>query len=194
MHRVFLWISRTMAAIGGLVLSAIILLVCVSILGRSLNGLLNGALLQSLAPDLAGALLATGIGPVEGDYEILEAGIAFVIFAFLPLCQITNGHAAVDLLSRVFPPAVQRLLLAAGDVALAIVLVVIAWQLEDGMQSKIRSGQTTFLLQFPVWWGYALSLFAAAVAALVGVYVGAARVVECATGRQIVGGATGANH
>jgi len=57
-----------MAILGGLVLSALILVICVSIVGRTI-----------------------GIGPINGDYELVEAGIAFSIFAFLPLTQITAG-------------------------------------------------------------------------------------------------------
>ena len=42
------------------------------------------------------------------------------------------------------------------------------------------------MLQFPVWWTYALALFAAVVAALVGLYVAAARVVEAVMGRAVL--------
>jgi hypothetical protein len=41
-------------------------------------GVLNGTLIagQQTAPELAQALLAIGIGPVVGDYELVELGMA----------------------------------------------------------------------------------------------------------------------
>jgi hypothetical protein len=62
------------------------------------------------------------------------------------------------------------------------------------MQSKFRSGQTTFLVEFPVWWAYALSLIGAVVAAAVGVYVAVTRLCETVTGQQILPVDLGADH
>lgn len=190
MHAFFTSISRIMALLGGAVLGGIVLLLCLSITGRSLNTALNSNAVQELAPALANLALSTGLGSITGDYEILEAAMAFVIFAFLPLCQIGNGHAAVDLFTRRLPRVADRGLRVLTDAAFAVVLIVIALQLHDGMESKIRSAQTTFLLQFPVWWGYAASLFAATVAAVVGVHVAVTRIVELLGGGTIIAEST----
>ncbi|WP_099825305.1 TRAP transporter small permease [Oceaniglobus indicus] len=194
MHLFFLRVSQAMAILGGGVLLGVIAMVCASIAGRTLNAFLNGDMMQTLAPGVSEALLATGIGPINGDYEILEAAIAFVVFAWLPFCQITNGHASVDLVVRHFPRLVRQVLGGLADIAFAVVLVMIAWQLREGMESKMRSGQTTFLLQFPVWWAYGLSLVAAAIAALVAVYVAVARIFEMVADRTIITGVSGADH
>jgi hypothetical protein len=45
------------------------------------------------------------------------------------------------------------------------VLILISWRLYEGLLSKMSNGETTFLLQFPIWWAYAAS-FAASVAAV----------------------------
>ncbi|PKP75366.1 MAG: C4-dicarboxylate ABC transporter permease [Alphaproteobacteria bacterium HGW-Alphaproteobacteria-6] len=194
MHRFFLGLSRLMAVLGGIVLTALVVMVCASILGRSLNGLLHGAFLQSVAGGPANWLLSIGIGPVAGDFELVETGMAFAIFAFLPLCQITSGHAAVDIFTNMMPPRVQRILKMLVEIAFAAALIIIAVQLKSGMDSKIRSGQTTFLLQFPVWWAYATSLVAAVVAAVVGCYMAAVRIAEAATGRILLAEDAGAGH
>lgn len=194
MYGLMLRMSRFMAVLGGLVLTALILLTCASILGRLLNTLFHGAFMQGLAPGFSTWMLATGVGPVNGDYELVEAGVAFAIFAFLPLCQITAGHASVDIFTNFLPERANAFLRMLVEIAFAAVLVLISWRLYDGMIAKMRYGETSFLLQFPVWWAYAASLFGSVVAALVGVYMAAVRTVEFFTGRILVRDGAGADH
>lgn len=175
-----------MALLGGVVLCALILLTCVSILGRLLNSALHGDFAQAVAPGLAAALLDLGIGPVNGDFELVEAGMAFTIFAFVPLCQITGAHASVDIFTSRLPGRANRVLVWGADLLFAGVLAVIAVQLYGGMASKLRSGQTTFLLEFPLWWAYAPCLAGAVVAAVVAAYVAVLRTGELATGRDLL--------
>ena len=184
-HGLFDKLARALAILGGFVLTALIVLTCLSILGRSANTALHGGI-HAVAPDLANALLAAGIGPIDGDYELVEAGIAFSIFAFLPLCQLRGGHASVDIFTAALPPPVNRVLRAVIEIVFALVLVMIAWQLFLGTESKRMSGQTTFLLQFPVWWAYALGLIGAVAAALVAIYVAVMRVGEAVRGRALL--------
>jgi len=171
------FVARLMALVGGLVLTSLIILTCVSVIGRGLNSLLHGPI-ATIAPALSRRLLELGVGPVNGDFELVEAGIAFAIFAFIPLCQVSSGHATVDIFTSRLPPAGKRFLNVLIEIVFAIVLVVIAMKLYEGMESKKRYGETTFLIQFPVWWAYAASLFAAVLAALAGVYMAAVRLCE----------------
>lgn len=186
MHAFMTRLARAMAFAGGVVLSLLIVLTCVSIAGRLLNGFFHGSLMQGLAPGLAEALIDMGIGPINGDFELVEAGVAFAIFAFIPLCQITAGHASVDVVANAFPRGVNRFLRMLTEILFAMVLVLIALRLGSGMVSKFDNGETSFLLEFPVWWAYALSLIAATLAAVVGIYMGAVRTVEFFTGRILV--------
>jgi len=179
-------LARSLAIVGGIVLSALILLTCVSILGRLLNGMLHGSFMQSVAPGFSDWAINAGVGPVNGDFELVEAGVAFAIFCFLPLCQITAGHASVDILTNTFPKRVNWFLRMVTELAFAGVLVLIAWKLGDGMLSKRQYGETTYLLQFPIWWAYALSLVAAVAAAVVGIYMACVRIYEFLTGRVLV--------
>lgn len=175
-----------MAILGGIVLTILMLLVVVSVLGRSLNTILHSGVAEAVLGGYAKTLIDWGIGPINGDYELVEAGIAFSIFAFLPLTQITAGHATVDIFTNRFPERVQHLLMALIEIIFAAVLVMIAWQLQQGMFDKMDRGQTTFLLQFPVWWAYALSLIGAAAAALVGLYTAWASVYRVFTGVSLI--------
>ncbi len=186
MHAFMTKLARIMATIGGLILTALILLTCVSVAGRSLNTLLHSDWIEAKFAETAQYFLDLGVGPILGDYELVEAGIAFAIFAFLPLCQITGGHATVDIFTSKLPDRINRIISMVVEVIFAIVLIIIAWRLFEGMQSKMKYNETTYLLLMPVWWAYAASLFAAVIAAIIGVYMAGVRIMESLTGRIII--------
>lgn len=194
MYQFFHKLSRAMAYLGGLMLVVLIVIICASVLGRSLNGLLHSDQMLAVAPALARWLIDAGIGPINGDFELVEAGVAFAIFSFLPLCQITGGHASVDIFTSYFSPRFNRVLQMLIDILFAFVLILIAVQLFGGLQSKLRSGQTSLLLEFPVWWGYALCMFGAVTAAIVSIYIAAMRVLGVTAGRDLLPQMEGADH
>lgn len=179
-------LARLFALIGGTVLSLLVVLTCLSIVGRSINSILHGDFMQSAMPDVSAMLLATGVGPINGDFELVQSGMAFVIFAFLPICQLSGAHASVDIFTQNLPTRINHALRMIIEVVFAIILVVIAFQFYQGTLSKMNSGQTTFLLQFPLWWAYAFALTGAVATAVVGAYVAAMRVAEVAMQRQIL--------
>jgi len=185
-HHVAYGIAYVFAVIGGVVLASLILITCASIIGRTLNSLLYLDVVTAIAPGTAQWLVDTGVGAIRGDFEMVEAGMAFCIFAFLPLTQLTASHASVDIVVNMLPRSVTRFLLVLAEILFAMVLVIIALQLYDGLGRKMRSGETTLLLQFPVWWAYAFSLVGAVAAALAGVYMAAVRVFELLSGQTIV--------
>jgi TRAP-type C4-dicarboxylate transport system permease small subunit len=187
-------VARGMALVGGLVLVTLVVLTCVSVLGRGLNTLGHSDMLVALSEPLANALIATGVGPLTGDFELVEAGIAFAIFAFLPICQLHGGHATVDVFTSVLPWGVNRFIRTFWEVVLTAVIILITWRLYAGMQNKLDYGETTFLLQFPVWWAYAASFIAALIASFVGIYCAVARIAELVTGRQFLPHSEGAVH
>lgn len=195
MYRYIYGLSKYMAIAGGVVLSLIILMVVISVIGRELNSVLHGDFFDTRMTGFAQWLLDIRIpgiwgdikiGPVNGDYEVLEAAIAFAIFAFLPLTQITYGHATVDVFTSWMGPKAQRIITTVSDVIFGIVLVIIAIQLLQGTLNKASRGQTTFLLQFPIWWAYAAACISAFAAAIVGAYIGVVRLAETFTGRIIL--------
>lgn len=186
MHSVFDKLARGFAILGGCVLSGLIIMICLSVAGRSLNTVLHGDFMQSVAPGVAQALLGLGVGPVTGDFELVEAGMAFAIFAFLPLCQLKGAHASVDIFTATLPLRANQTLRMVIDFVFAAALIVIAWQLFLGLLGKKSAGQTTFLLELPLWWAYAASLAGAVAAAIIGVYVAFARLVGVITGQSLL--------
>ena len=190
MHNLATRAARFMAICGGLVLALLILLICISVVGRSLNGVLHGWI-GTAFPAVSAWLLQAGVGPINGDFELVEAGVAFSIFSFLPLCQISGGHASVDIFTSKLPRGVNRGLQMVIDTVFAFALIIMAYQLYKGMLSKLSYGDTTFLLQFPIWWAYAASLVGAVMAAMISVYVACVRVMELATGQDVITDETG---
>lgn len=164
--RMVTWLARALAVLGGLVLVAITALTVASILGRS--------------------LISFGLGPVPGDYELVEAGTGFAVFAFLPWCQLNRAHATVDVFTRFLPDGANRVIDLVSELLMTAVTVLIAWRLWVGMMDKMGYGETTFILQFPLWWCFALGMAGAAVAVLVSLYMLAVRIHAVATGRPHV--------
>ena len=145
-------------------------------------------------PGFAAWLIDLGVGPVNGDYELVEAGVAFAIFSFIPLCQITGGHASVDIFTNMMSKKTNKVLQVIIDVLFAIVLTIIALQLYKGTLGKFANGETSLLLQFPIWWAFALSLVGAVTAAVVGVYIAVMRIAEWRTGEVYLPHMSGADH
>lgn len=179
-------LARGLAILGGLVLTALIVMTCLSIVGREINAFAASDIMQGAMPGFADIVLGLGVGQVKGDTELVEAGMAFAIFCFLPLCQISAGHASVDVFTSHLSAGVNRLLRMLAEIGFAVVFVLIAWKLGDGTAAKFRNGETSWLLQFPLWWAYGLSLFAAVIAAIVAIYMAGIRVLEMATGRAFL--------
>lgn len=178
MHSFIHTLARGLALVGGLVLIVLILITTVSIVGRLGATLAYTEFVSGNLSFVSEALIASGVGPVNGDFEMVEMGIAFAIFSFLPWCQLTGGHASVDLFTSALPSRWNRFLVFFWEAVLSIVIVVIAWRLGVGMSDKMRYGETTFLLQMPVWYGFAASFAASLAAGLIAVYVAIVRLAE----------------
>ena len=138
--------SRWSAIFGGLVLCAVTLMIVLSVSGR--------------------ALIGVGLGPVPGDFELVEIGTAVAVFFFLPWCYLRGGHATVDLVFMHLPPAAQKTEIVISDVLMLVVWLVLTWRLWDGMVEKREYMETTFILQMPIWWGYALCFVGAVIGCL----------------------------
>jgi TRAP-type C4-dicarboxylate transport system permease small subunit len=143
------WIYRLAnwtAIFGGILLVAVTVMVVASVAGR--------------------ALIGVGLGPVPGDFELVEVGIGVAIFYFLPWCYLRGGHATVDLLYMHMPPLFQKAIDLLSDAAMLLVWVVLTWKLWEGLLEKKEYMETTFILQMPVWWAYALCFVGAVIGCL----------------------------
>ncbi|MEP0943322.1 MAG: TRAP transporter small permease [Rhizobiaceae bacterium] len=181
MHRLMTGLARALAIVGGLVLIAIVVLTCLSVIGRIFNGIGHADFVANYLPILGPFFKA--FGPINGDYELVEAGIALAIFLFLPWCQLNRGHATVELFTAKFPASFNRWLSLFWEVVFAATILLITWRLYVGMTDKMRYGETTFLLQMPVWWAFAACSLAAILASLVAIYSTYLRAREAISGQ-----------
>jgi len=166
------YISLALAVAGGAVLVLITVVTDLSIAGR--------------------ALIPFGLRPIQGDYEIVEAGTAFAIFAFMPWCQFNRRHATVDVFTARLPPDVLRFIDFLVDVAFVVVIAIIIWRTGIGLGDKYRNGQLTFILQMPVWWTYAVAMIGGVAWVAVCLYCLAESSMALLTRRSVVIGPDGA--
>lgn len=131
-------LARWTAVLGGVVLIVVGVLTVISITGRG--------------------LLFAGLKPIPGDFELVEAGTAFVVCAFMPWAQLQRGHASVAILTDRFPPVVNRLIDLLADAFLFAAAIIVTWRHFYGLLDKLAYQETTFILRFPIWWSYAGAL------------------------------------
>jgi len=193
-HRSMRGIGFAFALIGGLALSGVILMVFVSITGGTISRIFRSEFMMTWVPGLAQAVTDSGIGAFSAAYESLEFAMPVVIFCFLVWCQITAGHAAVDVFTNGLGPRAKRILAAGIEVVFAVVLILIAIQLYTGMNVQARRGTMTFLLQLPTWWSYAAATVPAFAAALVATWMALVRLAEAALNRSLITAEQGAEH
>lgn len=135
-------VSRALAWLGTLVLVTISVISVLSIIGR--------------------AFAFAGLGPIPGDFELVEAGTALAVFCFLPWCHLKRGHATVDMLWSHYPTRMQRVLEIFTEALMLFVWVLLVWRMGVATLDYRANGEVSFILQMPVWWGYAASLLPAA--------------------------------
>lgn len=120
------------ALLGGLVLSAVVLLNVASIAGAAV---LNQ--------------------PVPGDFEMTQVGVAVAAFAFLPFCQLERANVSADIFTSAASPRwIAAFSLLASAVALVFSALMI-WRMYFGLIDQKTYGYTTAILQFPHWWAFA---------------------------------------
>lgn len=131
-------VARALAWFGAFVLCVIAVMSVASIVGR--------------------AFTFAGLGPVRGDFELVEAGTALAVFSFLPWCQLKGAHAVVDLLWGRYPPRLQHALTTVTDAAMLFAWSLLVWRMGIATLEYRANGEVSFILQMPVWYGYAASM------------------------------------
>ena len=148
--RAVIALAKYTAIAGGFVLAAIALITLFSVVGR--------------------ALIPLGLSPVPGDVELVEAGVLFAVFAFLPWCQLTAGHATVAILTDRFGIRANTVIVLLTDIIMLLVAIFVAWRHWVGMMDKLQYMETTFILRLPLWWSFAASMLGAIVFIIVAAY------------------------
>ena len=142
--RVLYRIAETVAVFGGIVLVVLTVITVWSIIGRQIASI---GWLREIPP-------FSWVGPVTGDFELVEIGCAVAVFAFLPYCQIVGGNVLVDFFTTKAGPRTKAFLAAVADAVFTLIAATLTWRLVLGAQDLYRYNETTMVLRVPVWWGY----------------------------------------
>jgi len=116
------------AVAGGLIFCLMALLVLTSILGRFIFLL-----------------------PVPGDFEIVGIGTAISIFLCLPYCQLHRGNVTVDLFVAAMPRNAQLGLEIMASCLYAVIALLFAWHMTQGLMDMFVQGDITIILGIPLW-------------------------------------------
>ena len=162
-------LSKGLVFFGGAVLTALAFMTVLSTIGRAFVG------------------LQIGLGPIPGDFELVEAGTAVSVFCFMSWCQLNQGHVTVDIFTNQFGQRANTLLILIGNSLIFIVAFVIAWRLWMGFGEQVTwfsqpirdligfgykpfTNNTTYILGMPFWYSYLLSFIGAFCFALISAF------------------------
>jgi TRAP-type C4-dicarboxylate transport system permease small subunit len=138
-------LARWSAILAGLLVTAITLMTCFSLIGRNTIG-----------------------KTLVGDFELSGVAAGAAIALFMPWCQLRRGHIMVDFFTARASNAVVAGLDRFGAFLLALCMGVMAWRGAIGGINAWKSGSGTMMLGFPEWIVYALMVPPLALAAVIG--------------------------
>ena len=123
----------------------------------ALSALLGGAILTgiTLMAVASIAMRSLGFQPIQGDFELVQVALAGCIALMLPWCQLQGGNLTVDFFTVRLHRTKQRRLDAIGSLLFAIVIAVLTWRTSIGASDAYASHESTMILGFPLWIGYA---------------------------------------
>jgi TRAP-type C4-dicarboxylate transport system permease small subunit len=126
------FLAQLCAVLAGLILTAVTLVTCVSLIGRNTTG-----------------------WTLLGDYELTAVAAGAAVALFLPWCQLRRENIIVDFFTAKASPSVNAGLDRFGAFLLAAMMLVIAWRTAIGCLSAYESQTTSMMLGFPEWITYA---------------------------------------
>ena len=125
-------LARFCAILAGLLMTAITLVTCASLIGRNTIGV-----------------------TLQGDYELTAVTAGAAVALFLPWAQLRRGNIIVDFFTSKMSANVNAVLDRFGALVLASVMMLLAWRTAVGGMSSYSSQTTTMMLGFPEWIVYA---------------------------------------
>jgi TRAP-type C4-dicarboxylate transport system permease small subunit len=119
----------------------------------------GGMLLFSVALSLVSIIGRYAFSaPVPGDYELVELTCAVAVFLFFPYTHSIGGNLTAEFFTSGLPVRWQTVLDVVHDAIFALLAALLAWRLGSGMIDKIDNGDSSILLQIPLWWPYTVAV------------------------------------
>ncbi len=136
--------AKFCAVLAGVLLTAITLMTCVSLIGRNTVG-----------------------WTVVGDVELSGFAAGAAVALFLPWCQLRRGNIIVDFFTAKAAPATQARLDRLGALTLCAVMVLLTWRTGVGGLNAWASQSGSMMLGLPEWTVYAAMVPAMALTAVI---------------------------
>lgn len=128
-------LARLCAIAAGVLLTAITLMTCVSLIGRNTTG-----------------------WTIVGDFELSGAAAGAAIALFLPWCQLRRGNIIVDFFTAKTSKRTNAALDRMGALLFALALGLMSWRTGVGGLNAWRSQSGTMMIGFPEWMIYGAML------------------------------------
>lgn len=134
-----------------------------------LFAVLGGAVACAVAAMTVSSIVmrATVSRPIAGDVELTQFGIALAISLCLPWAQLHGANIIVDFFTQALPERATRRLDAIGALLLAAMCALLSWRTSVGALAVREAGETSMILDLPMWWTYASLAPGLALSALV---------------------------
>lgn len=146
--RMLLATAKWLAFAGGVIFTGLVIMSIVSIVGRKLFS-----------------------APVPGDVEVLQMFAAFASAAFFAYCHLMRGEVKVDFFTAHLAEPKRCFLDAMGSLLVGLVGALLAWRTWVGAMSLREGGESSAILEIPVWIAQALMVPSFILLALAGFYM-----------------------
>jgi len=140
-------LAKLCAIAAGLLLTAITLMTCASLIGRNTTGV-----------------------TLVGDFELTGVASGAAIALFMPWCQVRRGNIIVDFFTARMAPGTNAALDRFGALLLAAVFALLAWRTSLGGLNSFQTNSETTILGFPEWITYACMVPPFVLAALIALH------------------------
>ena len=125
-------LAKFCAILAGVLLTAITLMTCTSLLGRYTIGL-----------------------TLAGDFELTGVVAGAAIALFMPWCQIRRGNIIVDFFTAKASAQTNKRLDQFGALLVALMMALLAWRSTVGGLNAFSNKSGTMMMGFPEWIVYA---------------------------------------
>lgn len=146
--RWLLYASKVLAIIGGLIFVALVIMSIISIVGRKVAS-----------------------APIPGDVELLQMCAAFASACFFAYCHLTHSDVKVDFFTTKLSANTNAKLDVIGSLLVALFGALIAWRSTAGAMQLRDDGETSMILNLPVWIAQMLMTPGFVLLALAGLYM-----------------------
>ena len=140
-------LAKLCAILAGVLLTAITLMTCVSVLGRNTTG-----------------------ATLVGDFELTGVAAGAAIALFLPWCQLKRGNIIVDFFTARASEHANAALDRLGALLLGLAMALLSWRTTLGGLNAYSTQSGTMMLGFPEWIAYSLMVPPLALTALIGLW------------------------